>query len=486
MVIVGWFFAAPAVEPLFPDALRQMPWLLILGCLLACGLFVYGLALRPRSLRVGATFLTHTYAVLLVWLVVDVTLDLRRGQVGVAASPLLQDLARPIPGPAKAPRPVRDIYVIVLDEYANSNVLRAVLRYDNTAFEDSLRALGFHLPRLVRSNYTQTSLSLASLLNTAHVAGLKEELAKGGDATLLNHLVQDNRVAEYLRARGYRFVLFPSSWWFATRTSPWADSVVHTGPQFSLGRALSRTEFRRVIWHNSATGWFHREETGDDQIVLGTFAGLGRLASDPRPTFAVAHVLSPHVPYVFNQDCGPRPHVWHRYPSDYRAQLRCVNRLVLATGTRLLRAPGVPPVIGLPGDHGTAFLEYMNATTPSQVWPTAAAERFGAFGAYYLPDGGNEAFGDTVAVVNVLGNVLRFYLGAELAPAPDEQYLSLDRSPFDMAKVDVPVWACVPAGRCRWSGDRAGSGNLGAALAQPLSPPSRGAVPGPRHRSMAQ
>ena len=39
-------------------------------------------------------------------------------------SALAVELARPIEGPADAPRPRRDIYLIVLDEYANSDVLR--------------------------------------------------------------------------------------------------------------------------------------------------------------------------------------------------------------------------------------------------------------------------------------------------------------------------------------------------------------------------
>jgi hypothetical protein len=486
MVIVGWYFAAPAVAAWFPEPLRLMPPVLAIMGLLVSGLFVYGLARHPRSVRVGATFLTHTYAVLVVWLGIDIVQDLRHGRQQVASSPLVRELARPIAGPATAPGPVRDIYVIVLDEYANSAVLQAVLRYDNSAFEDSLRALGFHLPRLVRSNYTQTSLSLASLLNTAHVAGLKDELAhSGADATVLNHLVQDNRVARYLRARGYRFVLFPSSWWFATHTSPVADSVVQVGPRLSLGRALSRTEFRRAIWHNSVTGWFHREEHGDDQIVVETFEGMRRLAADPRPTFAVAHVLSPHVPYVFTSTCGPRAHTWHRYPSDYEAQLQCVNRLVLATVTDLIRNSEVAPVIVLQGDHGTAFLEYSNSAGPSRVAPTAAAERLGAFGAYYLPDGGSKAFGDTAAVVNVLGNVLRIYLGADLAAAPDERYISLDQAPFDLAKVEVPSWSCVASKACWWSGDPDAPRSFGAARTPPLSPSSAGPPEGSRAGGMA-
>jgi hypothetical protein len=66
----------------------------------------------------------------------------------------------------------------------------------------------------------------------------------------------------------------------------------------------------------------------------------------------------------------------------------------------------------------------------ADISPLAARERLGAFGAYYLPDDGAAAFGDSVTVVNVLGHVLRRYFGAELPPAPDDRYLSIESAPF--------------------------------------------------------
>ena len=69
--------------------------------------------------------------------------------------------------------------------------------------------------------------------------------------------------------------------------------------------------------------------------------------------------------------------------------------------------------------------------------PAAARERVGAFGAYYLPDSGAKAFGDTVTVVNVLGNVLRHYFRADLPRAGDEQYISLADSPYEFRRVDA-------------------------------------------------
>ena len=96
-------------------------------------------------------------------------------------------------------------------------------------------------------------------------------------------------------------------------------------------------------------------------------------------------------------------------------------------------------MILLQGDHGSQIVFNNALKDVKRVGPPGAWERFGAFGAYYLPDGGAAAMGDTVTVVNVLGDVLRRYFGAELPREPDEHWLSIEHSPFDFVRVD-PAW----------------------------------------------
>ena len=85
----------------------------------------------------------------------------------------------------------------------------------------SLRALGFYVPRVVRSNYLHTLLSLPSLLNAAHLTALEQEIgAKVKHPRLPNYLLEHARVIQYLQQRGYEYVFFPSDWWHSTRSSP--------------------------------------------------------------------------------------------------------------------------------------------------------------------------------------------------------------------------------------------------------------------------
>ena len=111
--------------------------------------------------------------------------------------------------------------------------------------------------------------------------------------------------------------------------------------------------------------------------------------------------------------------------------------MLLLAVERILRDSDIPPIILLQGDHGTKVLGATGYSRSDEVPADAARERVGTFGAYYLPAGGAAAFGDTVTVVNVMGNVLRHYLGARLPRAGDELYISPAHFPYELRRVDA-------------------------------------------------
>jgi hypothetical protein len=434
------FFAYPMLaRAISGDAPRPSHATLIPAGLAVCAALVWWIR-RRRSLLEGlGRYLTLMAALLVAWSSVRIGVGWYRGQSAIAQSALVRELARPIEGPASPSQPWHDIYVIVLDEYANSDVLRERFGYDNRPFEDSLRALGFHVPQLVRSNYAHTLLSLPSMLNSAHLAGLERELGpETKHPALPNYLLEHNRVAPYLQARGYRFAFFPSQWWYSTRGSSVANSEFRPWTGFDLTRAMSGGELQRTIGGTSVLRFLDRDHGWEAEHVRRTLAGLAALPHAGGPVFAFAHFLKPHDPYVFDRDCGTLGR--EKEVDDvapYIEQVQCLNRLLLGTVREILRASEVPPIILLQGDHGTKLLGATGYPRAGEVPPAAARERFGAFGAYYLPDGGAAAFGDTVTVVNVLGNVLRHYFGAHLPRSGDEQYISPADYPYQFRKVDA-------------------------------------------------
>jgi hypothetical protein len=106
-----------------------------------------------RLMAIGTYALLLTYTASFAW---GIARD-HRTAGAVKLNPLAEpDLVRE----STAPRP--DIYLIILDGYSNSRVLKEVFSLSNARFEDSLRALGFGVPP-TRSNCGNTAYSLASL-----------------------------------------------------------------------------------------------------------------------------------------------------------------------------------------------------------------------------------------------------------------------------------------------------------------------------------
>jgi len=411
----------------------------IAGIVVVSAAVIFWVRRREGFLEGAGRYLTLVGLLLVGWSGVQIVLGLARGHWAIERSELAGELARPIEGPLAVPEPRRSIYLIVVDEYANSQVLRERFGYDNSPFEDSLRALGFHVPKLVRSNYAHTLLSLPSLLNAAHLNGLEQEL---GDDTkhpaLPNHLLDHNRVARYLERRGYRFVFFPSQWWYSTSESSLADAQFKAWRGFDLSRSLSGGELGRAVRSTSPLRFLDGDHGWEAEHVRRTLRAMSALPQSRGPLFAFAHVVKPHSPYVFDRDCN----TLDRGPETdnvgpYLAQIECVNQLLLTTVRRILESSAVPPIIILQGDHGTKLMHATGYNDVSKVPPQAARERVGAFGAYYLPDGGARVFGDTVTVVNVLGNVLRYYFRAHLPRAGDEQYISTADFPYAFRRVDA-------------------------------------------------
>jgi hypothetical protein len=413
------------------------------GAVVTLGL-AWWLLHRPAILDRVAVFLTLLGGLLVGWSVLSIGKTELQSAVAIRGSSVVQRLAQPIrvrPGAASTPK--RDIYLIILDEYANAQVTGARLGFDNHVFLDSLRRLGFVVP-VVHSNYLHTLISLPSLLNASQLADLPNDVGRRtGNPRLANYLVQHNRAAGFLKSQGYTFAFFPSLWWPATRHNQSADLEFDGSEGFDPARELSRTELRRDLRIASMLDLVHREAwwtAADGDQIMRTLAALARVPRIPGPVFAVAHVLSPHQPFTFESDCRPlarkRP-VGLKPGSRYIGQIECTDRLVLKLVTSILRDSDVPPVILLQGDHGSSTPGFDTAATAQDIPLASAWDRFGAFGAYYLPDHGSAAFGDSVTVVNVLGNVLRYYLGADLPREPDDLYLSAYGAPYAFKRVSL-------------------------------------------------
>lgn len=453
MLAVGWCFYYYPVRDAVAGAGRSLAddrVLVSLGALLTLAAIAW-LRRRPAATLAQLSAFMTRFGLLLVALVAVRAIGSEGRQPRtIRRSELARELARPVPTgevPSARNTPPRDIYLIVLDGHANARVLREVFDFDNSAFEDSLRALGFLVPRDVRSNYVQTYLSVSSLLNAAHVTRLAKDAGVASkDHSLPTYLVRHNRAARFLRERGYSYRLFPSAWWAATASSPIADETFDPYRGFDLEREARRTELRLAVLRSSLLRLLLEEDGGSLPLVehfRRSFEELRQVADDPAPTFTFAHLLLPHVPYVVDARCRPLAREIPDYMEadtpeqrrHYVAQVQCVDGMVLTLARELLRRSPTPPVILVVGDHGPRFADVGFYAHPERVSPAFVRERFGALGAFYLPAGGDSLFAEPVTLVNVLGDVLRYYFGAELPRESGDMYVS-GEEPYRFFRVD--------------------------------------------------
>jgi hypothetical protein len=442
MLFVGWFFFyVPATEWLVTIArigpLARTTLLPAAAALLTLSA-LWWLLWRKPHLGAFSRFMALAGSILLVWSAGAIVLSELRAPRAQARSELVKEFAQPIrvnrSSEASRSEPKRDIYLIILDEYANGSVLRERFGFANSVFEDSLRRLGFTIPPSVQSNYPTTLLSIPSLLNFGHVTQLEAELGpSSNDRSLPHWLVEDNRAVRFLKAHGYTFIFF-RSFLPGLQSSPHADVEVDPWRAAGLKGELISTVLRSAFFESRTPfGVFVDLNKSKAEYTWRTFDELTQIPFRSEPTFALAHVYVTHWPYLF--DAGCRTLSTPRKEGSYVDQVRCLNRKLLDLVRVLLKRSETPPIILLQADHGTQTLHPFarNVRFPS---PAQARERFGAFGAYYLPAGGDSLFSDSVTVVNVLRNVFVHYFGADLAPRDNTLYFTPGEQEYELVRVD--------------------------------------------------
>ncbi|MCX6844867.1 MAG: hypothetical protein NTX53_21610 [candidate division WOR-3 bacterium] len=347
-----------------------------------------------------------------------------------------------------------DIYYIITDSYARSDVLKSHYQTDNTGFLNDLSQMGFFVADRARSNYVQTYLSLASSLNFTYLDSLAAALGpESDDHGPLIRMIQNNRLLRFLRRRGYTIVSFASGY---TGTDL-AGADVHFAPRWSLSEfqsiMVNTTMLRDVLYmlHRSPVD-LHRDR------VLYTLRNLPNAGLGRHPVFVFAHILSPHPPFVFDAR-GERPGVPASFTSDqaqawltqmiltkgpglydkyYGPQVLYLNTLLEAAVRRILAQSPRPPIIVIQGDHGPGSVPDWDRLTHNQV-----LEQPAIFDAVYLPPSGERPqpsveLYDSISPVNTFRIVLSRFFDTTLALLPDRSYFSILSRPYQFYDADRP------------------------------------------------
>jgi hypothetical protein len=318
-----------------------------------------------------------------------------------------------------------DVYYIILDGYASDGSLEKFFGFDNGGFTRALEERGFFVARESRSNYLQSRLSLASSLNLEYVNYLSEDLGENSRRSgVPNAMIEDNGLARFLKSRGYRFAFFGSNW-SGTRSNRNADVSVTEGGGL-------RGEFMVALLKTTALRGLVAEEEGlcTREGILEAFSTIPGIRDRlDGLAFVFAHMVTPHRPYLFDQNGNPvkgGTDSWREH-DRYIDQLKFVNKKTLEMVDAILANSEKPPVIVIQADHGP-----MPPGDPEGISdPDAEAAdlRTGILNAYYLP-GGEEQLYEGISPVNSFRVVLNHVCGTDFELLEDRSYASSYGRPY--------------------------------------------------------
>lgn len=325
----------------------------------------------------------------------------------------------------------RDIYFIVLDDYARSDILLEMFGFDNSEFITYLQGLGFVVPAANHSNYPTTHLSLASTLNMEYIQILSPGLEKSYNRWLMAPLIDRSRARALLEKEGYQTISISTNWSITDNTT--TDTYYHPYPVMLNdfeGFVLDSTPLNLF---GSLLKGFASVQSVESQrkIVLYNFEALTAVSEIPGPKFVFAHIISPHPPFVFDRngkpveisypfsykDADEFPGSRDEYRQGYLEQVQFVNNSLRKVIADILDKSKIPPIIILQADHGSGML-----TDFTSAENTCIKERFSPFAAYYMPDSSDQSIPPGISSVNIFRIVFNEYFGAELALLESRQY----------------------------------------------------------------
>jgi len=330
-----------------------------------------------------------------------------------------------------------DVYFILVDMYGRRDVLSEVYDYDNSAFVNELSKLGFTIAECSQSNYSQTEMVLASILNLNYLDELGEFTSSTESTSDLRHLIQANAVMDLFKDLGYKLVTFETGFAFSEfhyadhYLSPKQSSAMQFGRMnifeallIKSTLSLALTDFVKILPSFIIPDTNQPLETKRQQVLLD----LDKLPKVPAeitgPKFVFAHILALHEPFVFSSEGEavnyPESMDAEQQIQAYRNQVDFVNSRLLPILEKIIQDSDPKPIIILQGDTGPSLVSHSG--------------RMSILNAFYLP-GNEEEISPTFTPVNNFRLILDEYFGTHLGLLADNSYFSLYTSPFDFEPI---------------------------------------------------
>lgn len=258
-----------------------------------------------------------------------------------------------------------DIYLIIADEYAGSTELKEIFSFDNSSFEDKLKARGFHVANQTTSNYNATVYSMASMFSMDYIHKLEKSIINHRDMFICRDIIKKNNLTHFLRKYGYQVSSF-SPFGFADKKNYVVSTFFVSKKELFTAQTFINRIRKEIGYHFISQKALKAEKDkhlhNNNKIEDAVRSAVKEKATHPK--FIYSHFALPHFPYYFDSLGNKTTFntIVNGYPKekkDYIQYLVYANKRLLNLIDTILADSKQPPVIILMSDHG-----YRQFTTP--------------------------------------------------------------------------------------------------------------------------
>jgi hypothetical protein len=330
-----------------------------------------------------------------------------------------------------------DIYYIILDAYARGDVLREIYDFDNTNFYNFLKGKNFFIAEDSYTNYLLTRLSISSSLNMNYLYNLNPYSVDNYSLDQLKRLIHYSEVRFFLEREGYNIITLDSGMGYTSISE--SDLYFTKFSQLKDFDALllSASIFRFVDYFWKFDIPFRTHETHRDRINY-TFEKFLEIPAIPGPKFIFVHIISPHPPFIFDEngnysppkvpytefDGDMFPGTKEDYRDGYLNSILFINSKMEEIIEAILDNSTDPPIIIIQSDHGPRMHMEFSSYNENCVRELAPI-----LNAYHLPDYDTTNLYHSISPVNSFRIIFNHYFSTDFPILEDITYsVRMDRS----------------------------------------------------------
>ena len=236
---------------------------------------------------------------------------------------------------------IPDIYHIILDAhsgFANEELC-------DSTFKEALEERGFHVYENFMSNYTQTYLSLPSLLNMDYIDNLLGDQNQYYHSTTTYPLYPDNIVWKQLKTIGYECNIY---------VAKILENIFHNH-KLKMESKKDNQLLNLIIFSSILKSAFNFKKDDYSNNFADLLEAYSKDSVKNHPQYRFLHALAPHLPYFFDENGCKLNHNKYFDDNNYNSYMKYVDKNIIQLIDKIKSKMKQNSIIIIHSDHGRHY-----------------------------------------------------------------------------------------------------------------------------------